>query len=579
MKQLRFLLGYIRPYWLVVLGGGLLSTAAMCCQLAIPWQVRILIDNVLLAHRPDLLARTCGLVAACAAGAFAFGAAERHSFRYLSGLAAVRIQTALARQLHSLSLGSLRDRHSSQFTSLFHNDVPLLERLYESILGESLYSAIRLIATLVVLGVVFKEMALLALLAVPVYLALSVPFTKPIRRAAVVLQNHVTATAERLHESIAGAREIKAYGREDLEVRRLSEQFRSLVRPQLKLRLLQESAALTYLAFWSAACLIYWAAGWQVLTGRMTLGLLTALISYTSLIQEPFSRFVALNGELQAVLASCGRVMGFLETPAEQENPGGLAPLERCEGKVEFEGVSFAYEPGRPALFDISFVAQPGERIALVGPSGAGKSTLASLIPKLFRPEAGRILIDGRDIRTIEAGSLRRKVGVVFQETFLFSSTIKENLRLAAPGIGESETVAAAVAANAHAFISALPEGYETHIGERGAKLSVGQKQRLGIARALLQDPAILILDEATSALDSDSEAVVQEALERLMEGRTCLVIAHRLSAVVNADRILVMDAGRIVAGGTHRELIESCPLYQKLYTLQHAEPVAETLA
>jgi subfamily B ATP-binding cassette protein MsbA len=577
MKELCFLLRYIKPHWMVVLTGGILSIAAMGCQLAIPWLVRILIDDVLLAHRPDLLARTCLLLAACAAGSFVFGAAERHSFRWLSGLATVRIETGLARHLHALSLGSLRDRHSSQFTSLFHNDVPLLARFYESILGESLYSAVRLIATLVVLAVVFREMALLALLAVPVYLALSIPFTNPIRRAAVVLQRKVTAMAERLHESIAGAREIKAFGREDFEVRRLAGEFGSLLRPQLKLRLLQESAALTYLAFWSAACLIYWAAGWQVLEGRMTLGLLTALISYTSMIQEPFSRFVALNGELQAILASCGRVMTFLDTPAEQD--AELAPLGQCEGKVEFDGVSFAYAADRPVLFDVSFVARPGERVALVGPSGAGKSTLVSLIPKFFLPDQGRILIDGRDIGAIDAGSLRRRTGVVFQETFLFSSTIRENLRLAAPEASAAEVEAAAAAANAHAFISALPDGYDTHIGERGAKLSVGQKQRLGIARALLQNPAILILDEATSALDSDSEAVVQEALERLMEGRTCLVIAHRLATVVNADRILVMDAGRIVALGTHHELIESCPLYRKLYALQYAEPEAQARA
>jgi subfamily B ATP-binding cassette protein MsbA len=576
MKQLRFLLRQIRPDWPLVVGGGLLSAAAMCGQLAIPWLVRILIDDVLLAHRPDLLAPTCGLLGACAAAAFAFGAAERQSFRYLSGRAVVRIQTVLARHLHSLSLGSLRDRHSSQFTSLFHNDVPLLEHFYESILGESLYSAIRLVATLAVLAVVFKWMALLALLAAPVYLALTVPFTNPIRMAAVELQRRVTAAGERLYESVAGAREVKAFAREDSEVARLAGEFGALLGPRLKLRLLQESASLAYVAFWSVACLIYWAAGWQVLAGRMTLGLLTALISYTSLIQEPFARFVALNGELQSILASCGRVMAFLETPAEQENSAAPATLERCEGNVEFEGVSFSYAPERPVLFDVSFTARPGERIALVGPSGAGKSTLVSLIPKFFQAGQGRILIDGKDTRTLEAGSLRRRIGVVFQETFLFSATVRENLLFAAPGASDAEIVAAAEAANAHSFIAALPEGYATHIGERGAKLSVGQKQRLGIARTLLQNPAILILDEATSALDSDSEAAVQEALERLMKGRTCLVIAHRLATVVNADRILVLEAGRIVASGTHRELIESCPLYQKLYALQYAEPVEE---
>jgi subfamily B ATP-binding cassette protein MsbA len=568
MKPLRFLLGYLRPDWPGVAAGALLSAAAMGCQLAIPWLVRVLIDDVLLAHRPALLARACWMLAAAAAGAFVFGAAERQTFRYLSGRAAVRIQTHLARHLHSLSLGALRGRHSSRFTSLFHNDVPLLEHFYESILGESLYSAMRLVATVAVLAVLFHWMALVALLAAPLYVALSAPFTRPIRRAAVALQERVTAAAERLHETVAGAREVKAFAQEESEVARLAGQFGALLGPRLKLRVLQESASLTYVAFWSVACLIYWEAGRQVLAGTMTLGLLTALISYTSLVQEPFSRFVALNGELQSILASCGRVMAFLATPPEPRH--GLA-LDRCEGRVEFEDVGFRYEPERPVLAGVSFTARPGERIALVGPSGAGKSTLVSLIPRFYDPCQGRILIDGKDVCGIDAGSLRRRIGIVFQETFLFHATVRENLRFAAPEATDAEMVAAAVAANADGFISALPQGYGTHIGERGAKLSVGQKQRLGIARALLQNPAILILDEATSALDSDSEAVVQEALERLMQGRTCLAIAHRLSTVANADRILVLDGGRIAASGTHAELMEDCPLYRKLYELQYA--------
>ena len=518
-----------------------------------------------------MLARTCGLLAAAAAGAFVLGVAERQSFRYLSGLATADIQTSLARHLHCSRWGFFRDRHSSQFTSLFHNDVPLLGQFYESILGESIYSAIRLIATLAVVAAVFKEMALLALLAIPVYLLLSVPFGRPIRRAAAGLQTQVTTMAERLHESIWGAREIKAFGQERFETLRLSKHFRALIVPRMRLRLLQESSALAYLAFWSVACLIYWAAGWRVLAGTMTIGLLTALISYTSLLQEPFARFVALHGELQAILASCDRVIAFLDVPAEEQSAPPLR-LEHCGGNLEFQDVSFCYEPGRPVLSGISFSARAGERIALVGPSGAGKTTLVNLIPKFFIPDSGRILLDGQDIAAVQAASLRRFIGVVFQETFLFNSSIKDNLSFGAPEIAAAQIVEAAAAANAHAFISALPEGYETLVGERGAKLSVGQKQRLGIARALLHNPRILILDEATSALDSDSEALVQEALDRLMLNRTCLVIAHRLATVVNAHRILVLESGRIVASGTHRELMESCPLYQKLHALQYAE-------
>jgi ABC-type multidrug transport system fused ATPase/permease subunit len=309
----------------------------------------------------------------------------------------------------------------------------------------------------------------------------------------------------------------------------------------------------------------------RVMDGSLTLGGLVAFQSYALLMWAPV-RWIGFINQMGAQAIAAGeRVFQILDTPLSvTERPGAVA-LPRLAGRVRFEGVSFAYGAEQPLLTDIDFAAEPGQTVALVGPSGSGKSTLINLIPRFYDATAGRVLVDGHDVRDVTLDSLRSQIGTVMQETFLFNMTIAENIRYGRPEATDSEVEAAARAAHAHDFIMRLPEGYATYVGERGVRLSGGQRQRIAIARALLVDPRILILDEATSSVDTRTDAMIQGSLDRLMEGRTTLVIAHRLATVQRAHQILVMEAGRIVARGTHRELLRTSPTYAQLYELQFA--------
>jgi subfamily B ATP-binding cassette protein MsbA len=280
--------------------------------------------------------------------------------------------------------------------------------------------------------------------------------------------------------------------------------------------------------------------------------------------------FSSLNVMLQGALAGAERVFDFLDIVPSVEDKPDAQPLPPTEGRVEFRNVTFVYDGDAAAVKNVSFVAEPGKVIALVGPSGAGKSTLVSLIPRFYDPTEGSVLIDCFDLRDVAQDSVRAQIAQVFQENFLFAGTVKENIRFGRADAGDDDIIAAARAANAHDFITALEKGYDTEVGERGAKLSGGQKQRIALARAILRDPKILILDEATSALDSDSEAAIQDALQRLMVGRTSFIIAHRLSTVLNADEILVLSDGRLIERGTHAQLLSNgSGVYRRLYERQ----------
>jgi subfamily B ATP-binding cassette protein MsbA len=316
----------------------------------------------------------------------------------------------------------------------------------------------------------------------------------------------------------------------------------------------------------SAPVLVVWYGAYQILGGRLTVGELTQFLLYLGMFYFPLQRLSDLSVVLSNSLAAIDRIFEYFDTQPHVVERPGAQKLGECRGAIAFEGVTFGYEADNPVLRDVSLAIAPGETIALVGPSGAGKTTFANLIPRFYDPNAGRLCIDGHDLRDLELASLRRHIGIVNQETILFSGTVQENLLLAKPDAGRDEILAALDAANAREFVEDLPEGLWTEIGERGTTLSGGQRQRLALARAFLKDPRILLLDEATSALDSRAERRIQQALARLLRGRTSIVIAHRLSTILNADRIVVLENGRVVDVGKHAELLARGGLYAQLY-------------
>jgi len=373
-----------------------------------------------------------------------------------------------------------------------------------------------------------------------------------------------------LQENVAGIKLIQAYGREPHEAQRFEEVNRD-IRTQRMVTQVNFAVVNPGQEFVTMVntVLILTIGAYRVIQGDLTIGGLVAFQSYALLMWQPVRWLSMVYQMAQQAMAAGERVFEILDTPldvAEKPNAIVLPPLE---GDVRFENVSFAYGKDRPLLRDITFEAKPGQTIALVGPSGSGKSTLTNLIPRFYDVTAGRILIDGTDVRDVTLESLRSQIGMVLQESFLFNMTIRENICYGRADATEEEMIAAAKAACAHDFIMEFPNGYETEIGERGTRLSGGQRQRLSIARAILVNPRILILDEATSSVDTRTDYLIQRALDQLMENRTTLVIAHRLSTVQRADQILLMAEGQIVGRGSHQELLATNPIYQQLYEIQ----------
>jgi ABC-type multidrug transport system fused ATPase/permease subunit len=450
------------------------------------------------------------------------------------------------------------------------SDVPNLTGLFSTVILGGLSGVIALVAGGVVMFRLDPHLALAAAAGPPFVAAAAAIITRPLRPASRRVQVKVAELTERLQENLTGLREIVAFAREHRQELRFAATMRELLRLRMRLAALDltigSGAGLVSLAV-TLTILVYGA--YLTIGGQTTLGTVLAMRSLFGLLFQPAGQLVGLVASAQKSLASAERIYAFLdEEPGVEDDPAAIDP-GAVAGEVTFEGVGFAYHPGQPVLREVSFTARPGELIALVGPSGAGKSTLVSLIARFYDPDAGRILLDGVDLRDLRLAGVRERIGIVFQDTFLFSATIRENLAFGREGASEAEIVAAARGANAWEFIARLPEGLDTAVGERGARFSEGQKQRLAIARALLRDPRILILDEPTAALDARSEYLLNEALRNLMRGRTTFVIAHRLATAQRADRIIVLSDGGIVEQGTHAELLARGGLYRELCDLQ----------
>ena len=563
-----------RPYLGRLLAGLVLTLFGAAVSLVVPLGLRELVDAVFQEGNRELLNwLAIGLVLL-----FVLRAASAFAGSYLLGWTGERVVADLRNRvyehLHRQSLRFFSTHRTGDLTSRLTNDVNSVRSAVTDALSDLLTQSLSLVGSVILMVVLNWRLSLVIFVVVPGVVGFAIYFGRKIRALARRIQDQLADTTAVAEEALAAIRVVKAFARSGYEVRRYTEAVNDLFETS-RYRVLVSSLFSTTvsLLFFAALVGVFWYGGLEVLAGRLTEGDLVAFVFYAFNIARSVGGMSRLYSAFNSAAGATERLFGLLDrTPDLQDRPDAIE-LETIEGRVQFEDVTFAYEAGRPVLHDIHLEVAAGETVALVGPSGAGKSTLVGLIPRFYDPQEGRVRVDGHDVRTVARPSLRSQIAAVAQEVHLFNTTIRENIRYGRLDASDEAIAAAARAANAHEFIAELPAGYDAAVGERGVKLSGGQRQRIAIARALLRDARILLLDEATSSLDSASEALVQEALERLMEGRTTFIIAHRLSTVQAADRLFVLDRGRIVQRGTHDTLVQQDGLYRDLASYQFRVP------
>ena len=570
-RDLARLLAYVRPYrWrmALALASLLLGTGF---GLAAPQLVRLLIDAAFVAHDTAGLNRAAVLLVLAFAGQTGFGFLRQFLLSMVGERVIADLRLELYTHLTTLPVGFFADRRVGELTSRLASDVTVLDTVTSGSLAELLRQGLVLIGGVTIIAVTSPRLTLVMLSVVPIVIGLGVIYGRYARRISTRVQDQLADAASVLEESLSAIQIVQSFVREEYERRRYGEPVDMARR--LAVRRAAVSGAFVSLIGWvifSGFGLVLWVGGTLVIGGGMTGGTLTAFVLYAFTVGFAVGGLTQLYGQFQQALGAMRRVFELLDTvPTIADPPHPLQP-GTVAGHVRFDDVRFAYPEGREdVLTGVTLEAQPGEIIALVGPSGAGKSTLVSLIPRFYDVSSGAVLVDGHPVGAYRLRDLRQHIGLVPQEITLFGGTVLENIAYGRLDASEGEIEAAARAAHAHEFIVDFPDGYKTLVGARGVKLSGGERQRIAIARALLKNPAILILDEATSSLDSASEALIQQALDRLMQGRTTFVIAHRLSTVRRANQILVLDNGRVVERGTHAELLARAGLYRHLHDIQ----------
>lgn len=564
------LLSYLRPYWKQVLlaYGGML--AATLLNLFVPQLIKDAIDRGVNAgiSRPLFIAGGIILTIALVRGVAGF--CELFFGEWLTHRVAYDLRNQYYDRVQNLPFAFHDQAHTGDLMSRATSDIGETERFIGVGMMGLFATNLMLLGVMVAMFLENWQLALLALLPMPVLVYSTLRFGHIVRDMSRIVQTQVGAISKTMQESLTGIRVVKAFAREPYELEKFDKENSQWLSDRYDL-ILQWANHWPFFTFLVAASifLLLWFGGPRALSGEITVGSLFALISYVLMLSGPVQRLGFLVNLAASAGASASRVFEIVDMPNEVGDRPGAIDLERIHGAVTFEHVSFGYHHSQRILHDVSFHVSPGQTIALIGPTGSGKSTITNLIPRFYEPSHGRVLVDGHDVRDVTAHSLRRHIGIVLQEPFLFSQTIAENIAYGKPDASLEEIVAAARAARAHEFIQGFPDGYETRVGERGVTLSGGQKQRIAIARALLADPRILILDDSTSSVDTETEHLIQQALNTLMAGRTTFIIAQRLLTLKNADCILVLDEGRIVERGTHEELLTRAGLYRQIYDLQ----------
>ncbi|MGD0969419.1 MAG: ABC transporter ATP-binding protein [Candidatus Aquilonibacter sp.] len=577
----RRILTLFRPYWreqLLVFG---CIVIAAVLGLVPGLMTASIIDSAIPHKSFRELAVDVGIILATALISMGFGVAQGW-LNSIVGEGIMRdIRTRLVSHLHRMPLSFFTGTKTGEIMNRVSNDVDNVDSVVTGTLTTIVTNVVMILTTIVAMFIWNWQLALISLVVVPFMILPLGPVGRrmyDIRKKTREQRDTIESiTQETL--SISGITLIKSFAREAYERARFYTVGTRLMNLEIRLAMVGRWFLASVTAMVLVGPAIVWlGGGWLALQGMLDVGVIVAFIGYIQgRLYGPAASLVGVQVQVVSALAVFERIFDYLDLKTEDYDPAGAVVLTDIAGDVRFDHVTFGYDADRVILHDISFEVKPGQVAALVGPSGAGKSTITQLVPRFYDPQSGRVLIDEHDVREVTLESLRKGIGIVTQETYLFHDTIASNLRYAKPEATDDELIAAARNANIHEFIISLPQGYETIVGERGHKLSGGERQRLAIARVLLKNPCILILDEATSALDSHNEAAIQDALDVVMRGRTSLVIAHRLSTIVNADVIFVVENGRIVESGSHAVLLARNGPYARLYRTQFRDTAIAT--
>ena len=570
MKNFKRLFRLLIPYKTALFYGTVFLIIASATNLAVPLVIKQLVDVVMVEKNLKVLNQLAGLVALLFLIQMVFSTAHNYLFDLTEKRVATDFRKIVFNHLHTLSLGFFVKRRTGEIMSRLTNDLTTVEGVITDLPATVIQQSIRMLGGIAIIIYMNWKLTFMILVLAPIMVLFAKIFGKKLKALSKEIQDKLATSTTILEENLSGIQVVKSFVRQELEMKRfgdaVEDSFQS-AKKRVKISAFF-GPMIGFIAF-STGLGLLWYGGHEVIIGNISPGELIAFILYATIIAGPMGSFARLYTRVQEGLGASERLFEILDTQSEVQDLPGAPALPRIKGRVEVRNLKFHYREDREVLTDINFTVEPGEMVALVGPSGAGKTTLIQLLHRFYDPTGGEILVDGIPIREVQLNSYLKQIALVPQETLLFGGTIEENIRYAKPDATFEEIVSAAQSANADTFIRQCPESYQTVVGEKGIRLSAGQRQRIAIARALLKDPHLLILDEATSALDNESEKLIQEALERLMQGKTTFVIAHRLSTIHNADRIIVLDRGRIAETGTHHELMEAQGLYHHLYTLK----------
>ncbi len=567
----RILREFLLPYWGLVLVALFCAAVVASIYGATAWLVKPLMDRVFIARDQRMLKLLPPLIVGLY---FVKGVArflQNYIMKYVSQLMVMNIRIALYRKLQYMSYAFLSSKRTGELISRIINDVGVLSKANVSLIRNMIRQIFTLVALVVVLFKRDPHLAVVSILVMPPMGLVIYGIGRKMKRISKRQQRKMANVSSVLVEGFSGAKVVKAFGAEEREIDTSSHQMRKLLKVNMKGVFVKEiNAPLVEFIGSIAAAVVVFAGGMRVVKGAMTPGDFFSFMSALMMMYEPITKLSNVNADLNAAAAAAERIYDFLDAEPDVKDEPGALEKSTFEDRIVYDDVWFRYPEGEDwVLRGVSFEVRRSEVVAIVGASGVGKTTLVDLLPRFYDVQRGAIYIDGVDIRRIKLSSLRGLISIVSQDVVIFNDTVFNNILYGKPDASPEEVIRAAKLARAHDFIQQLPEGYDTVVGDRGARLSGGERQRIAIARAILKDAPILILDEATSALDAESEMLVRDALYNLMKGKTVLLIAHRLATVTRADRILVLDGGRIVEEGTHDELVEKGGIYSKLCRLQ----------